>query len=44
MKQSNAKKIDEKFGTNQDEKVVTGMAFPTYDQYEGVPGKRPGEK
>lgn len=44
MKQSNAKKIDEKFGTNNDEKIVTGMAFPSYDEYERVAGKKPGEK
>lgn len=45
MKQSNAKKIDDKFGTNKDKHVVTGMKeFPTYDDYEHVPGKKPGEK
>lgn len=44
MKQSNAKKIDDKFGTNKEEKIVTGIAFPSYDDYERVPGKRPGEK
>lgn len=44
MKQTNAKKIDEKFGTNNDEKIVTGMSFPSYDDYERVPGKKPGEK
>lgn len=44
MKKSNAKKLDEKYGTNSDEKIVTGMSFPTYDEYERVPGKKPGEK
>lgn len=44
MKKSNAQKIDDKFGTNKDEKIVTGMAYPTYEEYERVPGKKPGEK
>lgn len=44
MKKSNAKKIDDKFGTNKDDQIVTGMAFPTYEEYERVPGKKPGEK
>lgn len=38
MKKSNAKKIDDKFGTNKDEQIVTGMGFPTYEEYERVPG------
>lgn len=44
MKKSNAKKLDDKFGTNKEEKIVTGMAYPTYDEYERVPGKKPGEQ
>ncbi|KAJ6645668.1 NADH dehydrogenase [ubiquinone] 1 alpha subcomplex assembly factor 2 [Pseudolycoriella hygida] len=44
MKKANAKKIDEKFGTNQKEQNVTGMGYPTYDEYELVPGKKRGEK
>lgn len=48
MKKSNAAKIDEKFAVPEDKNkaktLVTGMAFPTYEEYERVPGKKPGEK
>ena len=45
MKKSNAAKIDEKFAKPASEKLakddrVTGNAFPTYTEYERVPGKK----
>lgn len=47
MKKSNADKIDEKFAKpgaiNDQEKIVTGMSFPSYKEYERVPGKKPDE-
>lgn len=50
MKKVNADKLDKKFAkphdpqllkTEKDPKMVTGMSFPTYDEYERVPGKKP---
>lgn len=47
MKKINADKIDEKFAKpkaiNDTEKIVTGMSFPSYKEYERVPGKKPDE-
>lgn len=47
MKKANADKIDEKFAKpsalNEPEKIVTGMSFPSYKEYERVPGKKPDQ-
>lgn len=45
MKKANAEKIDEKFAKpgNEPDKIVTGMSFPSYKEYERVPGKKPDE-
>lgn len=48
MKKSNAAKLDEQFAKpldasatkpDKDASLVTGMSFPTYKEYERVPGK-----
>lgn len=47
MKKDNAAKIDKKFAKaitkENPEKIVTGMSFPSYKDYERVPGKKPDE-
>lgn len=52
MKKSNAAKIDKKFAkvidasatkAPESDKLVTGMAFPSYKDYERVPGKKEPE-
>lgn len=49
MKKTNADKIDAKFAkpiTPEDAeegKKFTGMSFPSYKEYERVPGKKPTE-
>lgn len=47
MKKTNAAKIDAKFSTKSKkdtEQIVTGMNFPSYNDYERVPGKGVDEK
>lgn len=50
MKKVNADKLDAKYAKpvdptqlqpDKDPKIVTGMSFPTYPEYERVPGKKP---
>lgn len=46
MKKTNADKIDAKFAkpeTKVDNDKFTGMSFPSYAEYERVPGKKPTE-
>lgn len=52
MKKVNADKLDVKFAkpndpsllkSEKDPQIVTGMSFPTYKEYERVPGKKPEE-
>lgn len=49
MKKVNAEKIDQKFAkaidskqtkSPESDKLVTGMGFPSYKEYERVPGKK----